>query len=47
MGKKNFPSITQREFLLNFFGGTNGYESSVKQWLQELDFESFQEMLLE
>src|SRR3989338_619628 len=36
-GKKNFPSVTQREFLLKFFGGHNEYKNSVKDWLQKLD----------
>ncbi|MEK9167829.1 MAG: hypothetical protein AAB769_00645 [Patescibacteria group bacterium] len=33
IGKNNFPSVTEREFLLNFFGGVEGYKKAVLQWL--------------
>ena len=46
-GKKNFPSVTQREFLLKFFGGHNEYKNSVKDWLQKLDVRDFKEEILE
>jgi len=36
LGKKNFPSVTQRSFLLKFFGGEKGYEKNIKEWLQDL-----------
>jgi len=29
LNKKNFPSITQRDFLLDFFGGTKQYEKDL------------------
>ena len=47
LGIKNFPSVTQRDFLLEFFGGHKEYERSIKNWLQELDLEKFKEMTLE
>lgn len=37
LGKKNFPSVTQREFLLEFFGGEVGYKSQITQWLKDFD----------
>jgi putative transposase len=35
-GKKNFPSVTQREFLLDFFGGYEKYARGVENWLGDL-----------
>ena len=46
-GKKNFPSVTQREFLLEFFGGTDGYQKEIKTWLKELDLKAIKELILE
>lgn len=34
-GEKNFPSVTQREFLLDFFGGEKEYKKETKKWLKE------------
>lgn len=45
LGKKNFPSVTQREFLLDFFGGPKGYEERIKSWLKELDLESISSVI--
>lgn len=36
IGKRNFPSITQREFLLDIFDGEENYKKSVKKWLKEM-----------
>ena len=36
-GIKNFPSITQREFLLDFFGREKGYMEYMNEWLRDLD----------
>lgn len=37
MGKKNFPSITQREFLMEFFGGPQNYNKMLYQWLKDIN----------
>jgi len=37
LGIKNFPSVTQRKFLLDFFGGERGYEESIENWFKTLD----------
>ena len=34
-GVKNFPSVTNRLFLLDFFGGTRQYKNNVMQWLYD------------
>ncbi len=34
IGKHNFPSVTQREFLLEFFNGPTEYKKSTYQWLR-------------
>jgi len=35
VGKKNFPSLTQRKFLLDFFGGEEQYKRKTIEWLKE------------
>lgn len=33
-GEKNFPSVTERKFLLKIFDGEREYEKSIEQWLK-------------
>jgi putative transposase len=47
LGKKNFPSVTQREFLLEFFGGQEGYTQALDQWVKDISVEDIQDVLLE
>jgi len=49
IGKKNFPSVTQREFLLNFFGGAEKYKKETAEWLKEKssNLEKIKEVVLE
>jgi len=47
IGRKNFPSITQREFLLEFFGGPEQYKKDTINWLKEMDLEKIKEIILE
>lgn len=35
VGKKNFPSVTQRDFFLDFFGGAKGYEQDIAGFLEK------------
>lgn len=37
LGNNNFPSVTQRDFLADFFGGNAKYRSSFEKWLKSLD----------
>ena len=46
-GKKNFPSVTQREFLMEFFGGSQNYNKTIYQWLKDLNISEIEEKLLE
>jgi putative transposase len=46
-GKKNFPSVTNRELLLDFFEGIEGYQKRTKEWLQEIDLELLKGRTLE
>lgn len=41
VGKRNFPSITQRKFLLNFFGGSNKYKQDIIEFLQQNQLEKY------
>lgn len=47
LGEKNFPSVTQRDFMLDFFGGTNGYRKGIRNWLKDVSVENFQEVALD
>ena len=47
IGRKNFPSVTQREFLLKFFGSPKSYRQTTMALLKEMDMESIQEVALE
>ncbi len=47
LSNKNFPSVTQREFLLEFFGGTQEYQKSIDGWLRELDLGIVKDVSLE
>ena len=51
IGKKNFPSVTQREFLLRIVGREKNYEASIKEWLnkmgEEYNDEEFETIALE
>lgn len=42
LGKKNFPSVTQRGFLLDFFNGEKGYRARIDEWLKERDMNSLE-----
>jgi len=36
-GKKNFPSVTQPEFLNRIFKGKENYKKLIKDWLKQMD----------
>ncbi len=46
-GKDNFPSVTNRNFLSGFFGGTRQYKEGIYGWLKDLDLESIKKQSLE
>lgn len=46
-GVKNFPSITQRELVLEFFGGTDAYKKASTEWLRDLNLETLEKITLE
>jgi len=35
IGKKNYPSVTQRDFLLDFFGGEKKYKKETMEWIKD------------
>lgn len=47
IGKKNFPSVTQREFLMEFFNGPEEYKRSMFTWLKDMDFGGTSDFILE
>lgn len=46
-GRKNFPSVTQRKFLLDVFEGETCYEKAVSDWLRHLDIAEIKNFVLE
>jgi len=46
-GKNNFPLVTNRDFLLGFFGSARQYKEGVYEWLKDLDLESIKKQSLE
>lgn len=47
IGKKNFPSVTDRKFLAKIFSGEEKYNKSIRQWLKELEVDKIKELTLE
>lgn len=47
LGQKNFPSVTQRGFLTNFFEEPKQYQKGLREWLESLELENITEALLE
>lgn len=47
IAQKNFPSVTQREFLMEFFGGTKQYKEDITNYLKGLDLEDIKDICLE
>jgi len=47
IGIKNFPSITSRDNLLEFFGDTKGYRKEALKCLEERDFQLDKSLILE
>ncbi|MFH1129677.1 MAG: transposase [Patescibacteria group bacterium] len=42
-GKKNFPSVTNRELLLDVFGGQEKYKKDINKWLEEMKIDNIGE----
>ena len=48
INKKNFPSITEREFMLKVMGGEQGCKEAVKGWITyKKEFKDFGDIILE
>ena len=49
IGKKNFPSVTQRDFLLKIYGSPTliDYRKDLKEWLEDFDLSSIEGITLE
>ncbi|XKT74509.1 MAG: transposase [Patescibacteria group bacterium UBA2163] len=47
LGEKNFPSVTDREFFLDFFGGSAGYAKKIRSMLRDLSLEEIDGVVLE
>ncbi|MEK7562125.1 MAG: transposase [Patescibacteria group bacterium] len=47
LGKKNFSSVTKRDFLLDLMGGEKGCRQAVRDWIKYKSFKDFGDMVLE
>ncbi|HXF43983.1 MAG TPA: transposase [Candidatus Paceibacterota bacterium] len=47
IGKKNFPSVTQRGFLTELLGGPEQYKEDMIKWLREMDLEKIKDITFE
>jgi len=48
LGKKNFPSVTQRDFLLEIMGGAEGCKAEVENWVKyKKELKDFGDIVLE
>lgn len=48
IGIKNFPSVTQRDFLLEMMGGENGLKTIIKDWVEhKKDIAKYSNLFLE
>lgn len=48
IGKKNFPSVTNRDFILEIIGGEKGCQEYVEDWIKyKGEIKEFRELLLE
>ncbi len=47
LGKKNFPSLTQRNFYLKFFDGEKGYRESMSNMLHNFSVQTGESVMLE
>ena len=46
LGEKNFPSVTNRDFLSDVFNGREEYKKSIYLWLKDLSLENIKEITL-
>ncbi len=48
-GKKNFPSLTNRELFMELYGGAKGCANAVRGWIKHKSdsYEDFKQMILE
>ena len=47
IGKRNFPSVTQRAFLSDTFGGPKQYRTTTLQLLKEMQLDTIRDVALE
>jgi len=46
-GKKNFPSVIKKDYLLDYFGSEVNYKKGINDWLKDLYLEDIHDMNLE
>ncbi|OGZ03619.1 MAG: hypothetical protein A2430_00460 [Candidatus Liptonbacteria bacterium RIFOXYC1_FULL_36_8] len=46
-GQKNFPSLTDRNLLLKFFGGERNYQKDFTDWIENINLDYVKSVSLE
>ncbi|KKT18560.1 MAG: hypothetical protein UW04_C0064G0001, partial [Parcubacteria group bacterium GW2011_GWB1_43_8] len=47
IGENNFPLVTQRKFLMNFFENEKKYKSSIEKWIKDMDIANIKDENME
>ncbi len=47
VGKNNFPSVTSRDYFLDFFGSSKGYTAALENWLKAPKFSLIKDAIME
>ena len=47
LGKKNFPSVTVRDFLFEVMGGPEGCKQTIRDWIEYKSFKDFGSIILD
>ena len=47
IGKKNYPSVTQRKFLTKFFNGPQEYKKHIQEWLRDMRLDEIKKLIFE
>ncbi len=47
IGKKNFPSVTSREWLTDIIGTPSEYKKATAEWLKELNLDTIRDVIID
>ena len=47
INKHNFPSLINRDLILNLYADSSNYAAELEEWLESIDFEPIQDIVIE